>query len=184
MFVSAFASVICDSLQCLNELCHCCWVTPYGEIYLGQRWLGYWLVAWRHLAITWTNFDLYSEKSSDNHPMEISQEISQSSISKMNTKIYFLITYLNFLSNLPVTSGQWVNLGSIVAQPCITREWANLPPAVSWVGQNPIVNSLAWVSLTECWCLLETYQFVIDNHLSQHSCVLDSLAPRRFLWNF
>ena len=155
MFVSAFASVICVSLQCLNDLSHCSRVTPYGEIYLGQRWLGYWLVAWQHLAITWTNFDLYPEKSSDkNHPRAISQEISQSSISKMNTKISYLITYLNCLSHLPVTSGQWVNLVSIVAQPCITRQWANLPPAESWLGENPIVNSLAWVNFTECWCLL------------------------------
>ena len=126
-----------------------------------QRWLGHWLVASRHLAITWTNFDLHSEKSSDNHPRAISQEISQSSISRMNTKKSYLITYINFLSSLPVTSGQWVNLGSIVAQPCITRQWANLPPAESWAGENPIVNSLAWVSFTGCWCLLDSSLSII-----------------------
>ena len=160
-------------MQCLNELSYCSRVTPYGEIYLGQHWLGYWLVAWRYLAITWTNFDLYSEKFSDNHPRAISQEISQSSISKINTKVAYLMTYLNFLSSRPVTSGQWVNLGCILAQSCITRQWANLPPAESRVGENPIMKSLEWVSFTECWCLLETYQFVIENHQSQHSCVLD-----------
>ena len=28
---------------------------PYGDIDLGHHWLGYWLVAWQHQAITWAN---------------------------------------------------------------------------------------------------------------------------------
>ena len=31
------------------------------NIDLGQHWLAYWLVAWQHQAITWTNVDLSSE---------------------------------------------------------------------------------------------------------------------------
>ena len=32
-------------------------VSSYGDIGLGQRRLRQWLVAWRHEAITWANFD-------------------------------------------------------------------------------------------------------------------------------
>ena len=42
----------------------------------------------------------YIQKS----PVTVIRQILQSSISKMNTKISYLITYLNFLSNLPVTN--------------------------------------------------------------------------------
>ena len=39
-------------------------VTPYGDVDLGQHWLRYWLVAWRHQAITWTNVDRIPATSS------------------------------------------------------------------------------------------------------------------------
>ena len=36
-------------------------MSPYGNTDLGQHWLRYWLVAWRHQATnTWTNVDLSS----------------------------------------------------------------------------------------------------------------------------
>ena len=41
---------------------------PSDIIGLGQHWLGQWLVAWRHQAITWTNVDLPSARSSGIHP--------------------------------------------------------------------------------------------------------------------
>ena len=56
----------------LNELTHWGLVTPFGDLDLGQRWLRYWLVAWRHQAITWTNVDLSSVKSSGIHLKGIS----------------------------------------------------------------------------------------------------------------
>ena len=64
---------------------------------LGQHWLMYWLVAWQHQAITWTNADVSLLRSSNNYLKAISQEIPQPSISKIDLKI----TYLNFNSNLP-----------------------------------------------------------------------------------
>ena len=36
---------------------HCVLVASYGYTDLGQHWLRYWLVAWRHQAITWTSVD-------------------------------------------------------------------------------------------------------------------------------
>ena len=71
---------------------HCSLVTPYGDRDLGQQWLRLWLVAWRHQAITWTNVDWSSVKSSDIHIRAISQEMPQSSISKIHLKI----TYIKF----------------------------------------------------------------------------------------
>ena len=41
-----------------NRLTDCVLVTPYGDIELGQPGLRYWLIAWRHQGITWTNVNL------------------------------------------------------------------------------------------------------------------------------
>ena len=69
----------------------------YDSIELGQHWLRQWLVAWRHQAITWTNVDQLSVRSCDIHLKAISQEVSQSQITKITLKI----SYLKFHSNLP-----------------------------------------------------------------------------------
>ena len=71
-------------------------MTPYGHVDLGQHWFRYWLVAWRHQAITWTNVDLSSVRSCGIHVRTISQEIPQPSITKISLKI----TSLEFISNL------------------------------------------------------------------------------------
>ena len=57
------------------HLTHWGLMTPYGGRDLGQHWLGWWLVAWRHLAITWTNVDLFSIRSSDMHLRALSHLI-------------------------------------------------------------------------------------------------------------
>ena len=46
----------------------------YSDIELGQHWFRWWHVAWRHQAITWTNADLSSLRSSDIHLMEVSRD--------------------------------------------------------------------------------------------------------------
>ena len=63
-------------------------MTPYGNINLDQRWLRQWLVAWRHQAITWTNVDLSSVRSSGVHLSAILQEMPQPSV----TEISLIIT--------------------------------------------------------------------------------------------
>ena len=72
-------------------------MTPYGGRDLGQHWFRQWLVAWRHQAITWTNVDLSSVRSTDVHLMTSSQEIPQPSI----TEILCKIKYIKFHSNFP-----------------------------------------------------------------------------------
>ena len=72
-------------------------VTAYGDNDLGEHWLRYWLVAWRHQAITWTNVDLSSVWSSGIHLRSISSEIPQPPFTKVSLKI----TYLKLNWNLP-----------------------------------------------------------------------------------
>ena len=62
-------------------------VTPYGDIDLGKKLHMYWLVAWRHQAITWPNVDSSSVSSSDIHLRVISQEIRQPPITKLAWKL-------------------------------------------------------------------------------------------------
>ena len=80
-----------------SVLTHWGLVTPYGNRELGQQWLRWWLVAWRHQAITSTNVDLSSVRSCGFHVRAISQEMTQSSITKTCLKI----TCLKFHSNYP-----------------------------------------------------------------------------------
>ena len=49
-------------MLCLLSLVKTHWglVMPYGVRDLDQHWFRYWLVAWRHQAITWTNVGLSS----------------------------------------------------------------------------------------------------------------------------
>ena len=65
-------------MQGNTGLTHSGLLTPYGDIGLGQHWLRWWLVAWRHQAITWTSVDLSSVTSSGIHLRAISHKIPQS----------------------------------------------------------------------------------------------------------
>ena len=53
--------------------------------------------AWRHQAITWTNVDLSSVRSSSIHLRAILQEIPQLPVTEISLKI----TYLKYCSNFP-----------------------------------------------------------------------------------
>ena len=87
-------------------------MAPYGVRDLGQYWLRKWLVAWRHQAITWTNADLSSLRSSDVHMRAISLEISQPSVTKISLKSISL----RFYWNLP-----WANELNVLAPSPIAR---------------------------------------------------------------
>ena len=52
-------------------------------------------IAWRHQAITWTNVDLSSVRSSRIHQRVISQETPQPLIIKINLKINYLKSHSN-----------------------------------------------------------------------------------------
>ena len=74
------------------------------------------VMAWRHQAITWTNVDWSSVKSSDIHIRAISQEMPQPSI----TKICLNFTCLKFHSNFQ---------GANVKGMCITmvtKQWTKV----------------------------------------------------------
>ena len=90
----------CANFHRYCPLTHCGLVTPYGGRDLGQYWFRQWLVAWRHQAITWTNVDWSSAKTSDIHIRAMSQQMPQSSITKIRLKV----TYPKFHSNFPGAS--------------------------------------------------------------------------------
>ena len=94
-------------------------VTSYGDRDLGQHWLRWWLVAWRHQAITWTNMDLSSAKSSDILPMATLQEIPQPSI----TKCGFKMSSLKFNSNPPRANGLTSTSLAIHHLCCVCLVW-------------------------------------------------------------
>ena len=71
----------------ITILTHCGLVTPYGDINPGQNWQ----------AITWTNVDLSSGRSSGIHLRAILQELHQPPVTEISLKI----TYSKFCSNLP-----------------------------------------------------------------------------------
>ena len=88
---------------CQQYLTHFRMETRYGDIVPGQHWFRQWLGGWRHQAITWTNVDLSSVKSSDIHIKEISQEAPQPPINKNSLKIDYLKFYSNVSGNNELT---------------------------------------------------------------------------------
>ena len=72
-------------------------MTPDGDRDLGQHWLRYWLVAWRHQVITWNNVDWSSVETRETDIRAISQQMPKPSI----TKIGLIITCLKFHSDFP-----------------------------------------------------------------------------------
>ena len=49
---------------------HCGLVMPHDDVHLVPHWSRWWLNAWRHQAMIWTNIDLSSLRSSDVHLRE------------------------------------------------------------------------------------------------------------------
>ena len=77
-------------------LIHYYLVLLYGDIAQGQHWLRWWLVAWRHQAITWTNVVFSLVMISGVYLRAISQQLSQ------GTVVYN--KFENILLKLTVTS--------------------------------------------------------------------------------
>ena len=57
---------------------------------LGQQWLRQWLVAWWNQAITWTNDDLSSVRSSGTHLRALSSEYLKIQINQTKLKLYMV----------------------------------------------------------------------------------------------
>ena len=62
-------------------------MTPYGDIALGQRRLGWWLVGWQHQAIPWTTFDLSLVNSSTIYLNACPRQVTQSPIARTTLNI-------------------------------------------------------------------------------------------------
>ena len=69
----------------------CGLVTPYGDIYLGNLWLAWWIVVWRHQAITCTKV-WSSEMLRGIHLRTLSQEVlmeSETCVPILNFQHYY-----------------------------------------------------------------------------------------------
>ena len=95
--MSCHVPKVCGVFTARKILTHRGLVTPFADIYLSQHWLRQWLVAWRHQAITWTNVDLSSVRSSGIHLRAISWEMPQPPFTKVSLKM----TYLKLNWKLP-----------------------------------------------------------------------------------
>ena len=58
------------------DLTHWSLVMPYGDTELGRHWFRWWLGAWWHQAITWTNIDFSLVRLCGIHLKAISQPVS------------------------------------------------------------------------------------------------------------
>ena len=136
----------------LNVLTHWGLVTSYCDSNLGQHWLRQWLVTWRHQAITWTDVDLSSERSSNIHLRARSQKIPQPSI----TGIICKIKYLKFHSNFPGANElilhveSWCSFTHI--RRCFstgTEKYMRIP--VLFYGFCVMLYTTRWYKWITCW---------------------------------
>ena len=97
----------------------------------------------RHQAITWTNVDLSSSRSSDIHLRASSQEIPQPSITEIICKINDLKFYSNFPGADELT--QKHKRGHISR--CITKKTSKLPADHMLNGSSGISSSLRTMQL-------------------------------------
>ena len=147
-------------------LTHCVLAAPYGDMYLGSYWLRYWLVAWRHQAITWTNIDLSS----------------------------MVFCYLpQFLRKYPRVLGfnEYVNWSNHTIYLKITFEawWHHQVETFSALlaicaVNSPIITHHRWIPLTkaidtELWCFFYLH---LNKRLSEQSCCRWFEMPSRYLW--
>ena len=101
-------------ITCSKELTHCGLVKPYGTTDLGQHCFRWWLVAWGHQAIIWTNVDFSLAKSCGIHMRAISQWVTK--------LLICIMSCWNYTLKITATSprDQWVNLlqlSSAILQP-------------------------------------------------------------------
>ena len=102
-------------------------VMPYGGKDQGQHWFRWWLIAWWHQAITWTNIDWTSLRSSDVYLRAISLDTSQPSVTKISLQLIFLRFYWNLPGDNELNIPVKISLSScqccwLLCDPC-THEW-------------------------------------------------------------
>ena len=108
---------------------HCGPLMPYGSTNLGLQWFRQWLVTWWHQAITWTNADLSSMRSSCIHLRVISNEMLKIFSLDLSLKI------TNLSLHLPGANGL-NDLDDSFRQICNSLEIASVGSAPSSVNDH------------------------------------------------
>ena len=147
-------------------------MTPYGDRDLGQHWLRYWILAWQHQAITRTNVDWSSVKSSDIHIRAISQEMHRPPI----TKICFKIICLKFHSNFPGDNELNTSRRNILVIICNSHFMMESMCILSYKNECIFLDIFAYDTLPAdiCHFVLRTCPvqclcYVLINHISHNT---------------
>ena len=124
---------------------------PYGDTDLSQHWLWWWLGAWWHQAITWTNIVSSTKLFCGIHLRAISQIALMKSI---HNNICSEITVLKLLH---ISRGEWVAFLRVLSCPCpiIVRVWYKIIPYTAYT----IIMCGWWTSMRTQLAVLTTFQF-------------------------
>ena len=123
---------ICGLNELMEKTCYSSALAMdlHGNIEHGQHWFRQWLGAWWHQAITLTNVDLPSLKSSDNHLRAVSLKIPQPSLK---------ISNISFKYPWGKKQGCWLNLVT-QSLPAAKELKSVTSPREQWV--NPSISCL------------------------------------------
>ena len=162
----------------IRELIHCGLLMPFGDRDLDQHWLRYWLVAWRHEAITWTNVDWSSGKFGDIYIRAISQELPQPSITKICLKITCLKFHLNFPGANDLTQTRCCSLECLEMHLC---QWtvSLLVQIMPWC----LLNTKPWFHpmLACCWLELAELLYHVQKFVPNTESL--QLWEKFYKWN-
>ena len=126
------------------ESCYSLWPSDaiQRHIDLGQHWLRWWLVAWKHQAITWTKVDLSVRFSTIQLKVTVLETLMKE-ITTVHLKIY------TFKIKATSSRGQWVNMGLASPNSCCPVFIISPFSWVIWVGSCQVDPYMA--SVIACW---------------------------------
>ena len=151
-------------------LTHWCLVTQYGDIDLGQLWRRWWLVAWRHQGITWTNVDFSVVRSSGNQLRAFSRKILLLSMAEFRLKITSLKLHFPRANELNI------------------EEERRLHIDISYHRNKSFLHKISYIIWARLiWFLIFHQVFYFKLYLIQHIlkemciCVLENLSYGQLL---
>ena len=177
------------------SLTHCGLVTPYDDRDLGQHWFRKWLVAWWHQAITWTNVDLSSVRSSGIHLSAILQEMHQpswlrhewKSLANCITRDPKIIIQGNscIIPHIPKAQDKWTGITKLsyaISSSCLTHQgsfcvWAQ-PMRV-----NMLLYIVTW-SLIGCPHIQNDSCSGSSFYIEKHFCLLSNESEHLMKYSY
>ena len=135
----------------------------------------WWLAAWRHQAITWTNVDISSVMPTDIHlKVVIAPEIPQPPITKINFKITYLKFHLNLQEANELT--HWDRVTHIyVSKLTIIGSDHGLSPgrrqAIIWTNAGILLNRTLRTNFSEILSEIHTFSVKMSSAKWRQFCL-------------